>query len=89
MTHMKRPHFGLIAIFTLILCSCSQIVAEQTAVQPSRNMTLKDAYADKFLVGATLGAAMFTTPNHPSLALEEKTLAPFRQTSKDKYGIPR
>lgn len=72
MTHMKRPHFALIAVFTLVLCGCSQIVTEQTAVQPSRNMTLKDAYADKFLVGATLGASMFTTPNHPSLALVKK-----------------
>lgn len=72
MSKHKISHLALIALFTVALFSCSENVTKQTTQQPSTKITLKDAYADKFLVGATLGASMFTKPNHPSLALVKR-----------------
>lgn len=72
MNKHKISHLIVIAILAIGIFSCSEQSTEQPVVS---TITLKEAYADKFLVGATLGASMFTTPNHPSLALVKENFS--------------
>ena len=65
----KISHLAIIATLAAGLFSCSENSTKQVTEQARTTITLKAAYADKFLVGATLGASMFNSPNHPSLAL--------------------
>jgi len=67
----KISHLAVIATLAIGVFSCS----EKSTAQSVNKVTLKEAYADKFLVGATLGASMFTTPNHPSLALAKENFS--------------
>jgi len=69
MNKYKISHLAVIATLAIGVFSCSEKSTEQVIEKPSNTITLKEAYADKFLIGATLGASMFNTPNHPSLAL--------------------
>ncbi|TWX70429.1 endo-1,4-beta-xylanase [Colwellia sp. C1TZA3] len=71
----KISHLAIIATLAIGVFSCSEKSTEQVTEQSGSTVTLKEAYADKFLVGATLGASMFTTPNHPSLALAKENFS--------------
>jgi endo-1,4-beta-xylanase len=75
MNKHKISHLAVIATLASGVFSCSEKSTEQVIKQPISTITLKEAYANKFLVGATLGASMFTTPNHPSLALAKENFS--------------
>ncbi|MDP5033067.1 endo-1,4-beta-xylanase [Paraglaciecola sp.] len=65
---------ALLAALAIGTSSCSQETSPQ--VKPKATVTtLKEAYADKFLVGATLGASMFSASDTTSLALVEKNFS--------------
>jgi endo-1,4-beta-xylanase len=76
MNKYKISLLTLIATVAINSTGCSeQKATKQKAEEKAAVTTLKEAYADKFLVGATLGASMFSSTDKTSLALVKRNFS--------------
>jgi len=74
MNRYKIALLVLMAAAVIGASACSEEKAKQQEPK-AKVATLKEAYADKFLVGATLGASMFSSSDKRSLDLVEKNFS--------------
>lgn len=76
---MKLLPLSLLAAAGLLASACSPERDDESA-------TLKDAFAGKFLVGATLGGSMLANPEHPALAVAETHFNSLSPANAMKWG---
>lgn len=80
----KLRSFAIIAS-SLGLVSCSTVPPRQSASPESP--VLKEAFEGKFLIGATLGAAMLDDPSHPDYAIVRDHFNSVTIENDMKWGI--
>jgi len=87
---MNIRHVSQLAIITTLVIgtlSCAKKEVQQITTATASSITLQQAYADKFMVGATLGAAMFTTPEHLSLAIAKENFGAITLDNDMKWAL--
>jgi endo-1,4-beta-xylanase len=77
---MNKYKVSILALITTVVigstgCSEEKVTTPETEQKAAITTTLKEAYADKFLVGATLGASMFSSTDNTSLALVKRNFS--------------
>lgn len=81
-----HKHF-LLALYFLLFSFASECFAESkpSPLSEVKNITLKDAYADKFLIGAAIGDDLLENKGHSSFALVKKHFSSITSTDALKW----
>jgi endo-1,4-beta-xylanase len=81
--------FTSLFVSLLILSGCSSDVSSNTSssTETTKGHTLKSAYADKFLIGATLNDDLVANPNHPSMDIVKRHFSAATMDNAMKWGV--